>query len=298
MGPGDDLARGARLTTFTADDDATAPRVTVRTAVSVARQLARPVFGAAVTLIIVIALWFGLVKAFALDPLVAKSPADVWHYLLSGSAARTHRAHVFAGLFRTLGDAAVGYAAGLAAALGVALTFAVARGAAQALLPMAILVRSVPLVAMTPLLTLIFGRGIVATSVIAGTVVFFPALVTMAFGLRSAPQQSVDVCRAYGGGTWAVMRKVMLPSALPAISAGARVGVPGAIAGAMLAEWLATGRGLGYAMLQDADTFDYGDLWASAALLTGVSVVCYHAIAVAESAARQLMFAGPARHES
>jgi len=152
------------------------------------------------------------------------------------------------------------------------------------MLPLAVLVRSVPLVAMTPVLTLVFGRGVLGTMVISGIVVFFPALVTMTFGLRSASRQSADLCRAYGGGTWTVARKVMLPSALPALFASARVAVPGAVIGAMLAEWLATGKGMGYGMLQDANAFNYVDIWASVALLTGVSVLLYNIIAIAESA--------------
>jgi ABC-type nitrate/sulfonate/bicarbonate transport system permease component len=174
--------------------------------------------------------------------------------------------------------------AGLIAAVAVALSFVLSRIIAGMLLPLAVLVRSVPLVAMTPVLTLVFGRGIVATTVIAGIVVFFPALVTMTFGLRSASRQSADLVRAYGGGTWTVARKVMLPSSLPALFASARIAVPGAVIGAMLAEWLATGVGMGYGMLQDANSFNYVDIWASAALLTGVSVVLYNLVAVAESA--------------
>ena len=53
--------------------------------------------------------------------------------------------------------------------------------------------------------------------------------------------------------------------------------------GAMLAEWLATGRGMGYGMLQDANAFNYVDIWASVTLLTGVSVLLYNVIASAES---------------
>ena len=126
--------------------------------------------------------------------------------------------------------------------------------------------------------------GVVAATVISGLVVFFPALLTMTFGLRSASRQSADVCRAYGGGTWTVARKVMLPSAMPALFASARIAVPGAVIGAMLAEWLATGQGMGYGMLQDANSFNYVDIWASVALLTGVSVLLYNVIAILESA--------------
>jgi ABC-type nitrate/sulfonate/bicarbonate transport system permease component len=247
-------------------------------------RLVRPLLNAVITLVVVIGLWFAAVKALNLDPLLAKTPADVWSYLVSGSTAASDRSSVFGALGQTLLDASYGFAAGLLAAVGVALSFVLSRTVAGMMLPLAVLVRSVPLVAMTPVITLVFGRGVLGTTVISGIVVFFPALVTMTFGLRSASRQAADLCRAYGGGTWTVARKVMLPSALPALFASARVAVPGAVIGAMLAEWLATGRGMGYGMLQDANAFNYVDIWASVALLTGVSVLLYNIIAIAESA--------------
>jgi len=248
------------------------------------RQLILPLLNALVTLAVIIGLWWGFVAAFNLDPLIAKTPADVWSYLINGAKGGSGAQSVWGGLGRTLLDAALGFAAGLFAAVAVALSFVLSRIVAGMLLPLAVLVRSVPLVAMTPVLTLVFGRGIMATTVISGIVVFFPALVTMTFGLRSASRQSADLVRAYGGGTWTVARKVMLPSALPALFASARIAVPGAVIGAMLAEWLATGQGMGYGMLQDANSFNYVDIWASVALLTGVSVLLYNLIAIAESA--------------
>jgi ABC-type nitrate/sulfonate/bicarbonate transport system permease component len=48
---------------------------------------------------------------------------------------------------------------------------------------------------------------------------------------------------------------------VPAFFASARVGAPGALIGALLAEWLAIGQGLGYAMLKDTQTFEYDHLW-------------------------------------
>jgi ABC-type nitrate/sulfonate/bicarbonate transport system permease component len=257
-----------------------APR---RSASEMAWRLLRPALNAFAALAVVVALWYGFLQAYNIDPLVAKSPSDVWRYLLSGPEAHTHRSLVASGLGRTLADASTGFVAGLVAAVVVALLFVLLRSVEQALLPLAVVVRSVPLVAMTPLLTLVFGRGFLATMVISGIVVFFPALVTMTFGLRSASRQAADVCRAYGAGSWTIARKVMLPSALPALFASARIGVPGALIGAMLAEWLATGKGLGYGMLQDSNTFDYDHLWASVAMLTLVSVLLYNAIAAIEN---------------
>ena len=253
-----------------------------RRAGSAGRAL-RPLASVLISLTVVLLLWTAFIRLFHLDPLVAKSPAAVARYLFSGADAGTHRAAVASGLGQTMRDAALGFSAGLIAAAVVALVFVLSRSVEQALLPLAVTVRSVPLVAMTPVLTLVFGRGLLGTMVISGILVFFPALVTIVFGFRSTSRQAVDLCRAYGANGWTVARKVMLPSALPALFASARIGVPGAVVGAMLAEWLATGRGLGYAMLQDASTFEYAHLWASVVAVTLASVILYYAVAGLES---------------
>jgi ABC-type nitrate/sulfonate/bicarbonate transport system permease component len=88
----------------------------------------------------------------------------------SGSGATS----VWGGLGWTLLDATYGFVAGLVSAVAVALSFVLSRIVAGMLLPLAVLVRSVPLVAMTPALTLVFCRGIAATTVIAGIVALFP----------------------------------------------------------------------------------------------------------------------------
>jgi ABC-type nitrate/sulfonate/bicarbonate transport system permease component len=244
----------------------------------------RVVLTAAVSVAVIIGLWIAFLKVFHVNSLVGKSPGQVWQYLFGDDAA-AHRKNLMHGLRQTLYDAGVGYVVGLGAAAIVALAFVLFRPLEQALLPVAIVVRSIPLVAMTPLIIFVFGRGVMGTAVIAGLIVFFPSLVTICFGLRSASRQATELCQVYGAGRLTVARKVMLPSSLPAFFASARISVPGAIVGAMIAEWLSTGRGLGYAMATDPNSFDYAHLWASVAVLTATSVLIYFALAAVEALA-------------
>jgi ABC-type nitrate/sulfonate/bicarbonate transport system permease component len=227
--------------------------------------------------------WLAFLKYFSVNPMVAKSPADVWDYLFSVPSAAANRSLVLSGLWRTLLDAGLGLVAGLLAAVGVAMLFVLSRTAERSFMPVAMVVRSVPLVAMTPVLTLVFGRGLLATTVISGLIVFFPALVNLVLGLRSAAPEAADLIRAYGGTTWTTMRKVMIPTALPAFFASARISAPGSLIGALLAEWLATGKGLGYQMLQDFSTFKYDDLWTSVVVVAMASLIVYTLIGVLEA---------------
>lgn len=232
----------------------------------------------------VVICWWLFLAVFDINPLVGKTPADVWTYLATGTDAAAHRASMAADLRTTLINAGVGYAAGLTLGVVVAATFHAYSLAEETLMPVALVVRSVPLVAMTPLVALVFGTGLLAVTVLAGIVVFFPALVNVSDGLRSCSPTSIDLVHAYGGGSLAVLRRVALPSAVPAIFASARISVPGALIGALLAEWLATGDGMGARLQTSVFAFGYDDLWAGVVVLTVVSLLIYAAVSALESA--------------
>lgn len=248
-----------------------------------------------VALGLVLVLWIGLLKAFSISPLVGKPPQDVVKYLFTDSGASANRSAVWSQLQTTLKDASTGFVAGLLAAMVVAGLFVLFRAVEQAFMPIAMLLRSVPLVAMTPIILLVFGRDFTGVAVISGIVVFFPALVTIVFGLRSTSQQATDLVMAYGGSRLTVLLKVGLPTALPAVFAAARISVPGSLVGALIAEWLATGKGVGGGILNAIGAFDYGLVWASIVVLTLVSLVLYTVVGVLETAVLSRFGPDPAR---
>jgi sulfonate transport system permease protein len=247
-----------------------------------ATGLVRSAASLIVSLAVIVGLWYGAIAASGLNRYIAKTPADVWTYLFAGDAAATRRGELLGQLAVTLRDAGIGYVSGSVAAVVVALAVVLSRAVQQTVLPMAIALRSVPLVAMTPLLALVFGRGIAGVTVIVGIVTFFPTLVNVVEGLRSAPAQSLDLIRAFGGGSGTTLRRVQLPYALPALFASAKIAAPGALLGAMLAEWLATGHGLGYLMLLNSTTSKFASLWSATVLITVVSVLIYNVVGAVE----------------
>jgi ABC-type nitrate/sulfonate/bicarbonate transport system permease component len=228
-------------------------------------------------------LWLAVVNLFSFSPYVVKSPSDVWTYLFSGPDATANRSSVLQPLGTTLGDGAYGFCLGMGAAVLAALAFVTAPAVERTFMPLATLLRSVPLVTMTPLIVLVFGRGIGGIAVIGGIVVFFPALVTIVHGLRATPPHALDVVAVYGGGQRSALVKVALPGALPHLFAAARLSVPSALVGALVTEWLATGKGIGGVILSDIGAFGYLHLWASIIVLTSVSVLLYTLVGAAEA---------------
>jgi ABC-type nitrate/sulfonate/bicarbonate transport system permease component len=235
-----------------------------------------------ISLAVVLGAWQLFLTAFHINSFIGRGPLDVWRYLTTSTTAGEARAQLYHASVTTLRDALVGLVAGTVAALVCAIAFNLKRTVEQTFMPIAMVLRSVPLVAMTPLIALIFGRGLMGVTVIAGIVTFFPTLVNVTLALRATPQASLDLFQAYGAGPLTTLRKVQLPSALPAVFASLRIAAPLALIGALLAEWLATGRGLGYLMLQSETLSNYNLLWAATVLVTAYSVFLYTAISGVE----------------
>lgn len=235
------------------------------------------------TLLTVLVIWQGSIWAFGLTPFVAKGPADVYRFLFDMPASAAARSDLVGKLGETLADAVVGFAAGLALALIAAIVFQLSKGIEAALMPIALLLRSVPLIAFAPVIIMIFGRDFWTVAVMGGIVVLFPALVNIAFGLKSASPQMVDLVQVYGGNSFTALRKVALPSSLPAFFAAVRISAPGAITGALLAEWLATGGGIGGVINGYVTSAQFNKLWAAVVLVTAVSLVLYNVMLTIEN---------------
>ncbi len=247
----------------------------------------RGILATAGTIIVLVLLWDLALRVFKVSPFVGKGPLDVAAFFLSSPDAAENRSTILAETMTTLGHAAIGFTAGLGVAIVVAMLFVLIPPLEFAIMPLAMMMRSVPLVALAPIVILIFGRDIMTLSVIGGLVVFFPALVNLTMGLRSTPTQMTDLISVYGGRGVTVMRMVRVPAALPALFSSIRIAIPGAIGGALLAEWLATGNGLGYGIVSAIGRSDNTFVWACVVAITASSLLLYGLASVLEQAVRR-----------
>ncbi len=201
-------------------------------------------------------------------------------------SAETARAQLREAWLVTLANAGIGFVTvGLVLAMVIAASFVLFKPFEFAFMPIAMLLRSVPLVAMAPVLLLIFGQGKLGIATIGAIVVLFPALVNIALGLRSASPMSLDLIKVNGGSDLRTLLMVRVPSALPALFASIRISVPGAIVGAMLAEWLSGFTGLGGILNDYKGRGNFGGVWAIVVVSVVTSIVGYAIAAIIESAA-------------
>ena len=255
-----------------------------------AKSLGRSMLNALITVVIVLALWQAVVSFTGISPFVAKGPLEVFRYLLvdnpekPDSTAASHRELLAPLVAQTLMDAVLGFVVGMAIAVALAMIFTLSKTVEAGVMPLALLLRSIPLVSIAPVIILITGRGTPASvAVIGSIVVLFPALASVLFGLSRANRESLDLVRVYGGGTLMTLIKVSIPGALPSLFAAARVSVPGAVTGALLAEWLSTGAGIGGSILKFNASAQFEYLWSSVALITFITLVLYNVVQIIEN---------------
>ena len=246
------------------------------------RRLLRSAVEVAISLVLVIALWEGVLRLFDLDPFFAKRPVDVWEALVSGPNAAANRDEIFTALGQTARVAVPGYVLGLVVGAGVAAVFDLWPSVRRTASPFAVALRCVPIVAIAPLLVEAFGRDVVGTVVTVAILTFFPTLVACAQGLRQTPGEVLDLYAVYAVSPARTLVSAQVPAMLPAFFAAARIAVPATVLAATVAEWLATGTGMGNLMSVAAVNSRYTTLWSCVVVLTLMATLLYGAVATAE----------------
>jgi sulfonate transport system permease protein len=228
-------------------------------------------------------IWWAVLAGFAVSPVIARGPLAVWTYLTSGPDAAEARSTILQALGQSLPWAGIGLVIAVSVALGLAVLGVVWRGVTAALMPVSLILQTMPLVALTPIVVLVFGRGIATTLVVTVAVTFFPAFITIAQGLSQVPKPALELLDVYGATRMQKLRFVSLPGSLPHVCAAARLVAPAALLGVMIAEWLATGYGLGNLLNEARGELDYGMIWAVAFVTIAVSVGFYQLVRLIEA---------------
>jgi NitT/TauT family transport system permease protein len=217
----------------------------------------------------VIVLWQLLVDAFHVPKFILPSPLAALSTL--GYAKYAWASNLLVTAIEILGGFALGAIVGVA----LALIFTWSRAVALILLPLFVTLNMIPKVAMGPLVIVWFSYGIFANILIAFSICFFPILLTTARGLSEVEPDLLDLVKSLRGSRWTLFRKIQLPGSLPYVFSGMKVGAILAVAGAIVGEFIASDRGLGYLMIQVQSALDTPAMVMAVILLTLLGVALY-----------------------
>lgn len=182
----------------------------------------------------------------------------------------------------TIGETLAGFV--LASFIGVATAFAIfySRLFERAVYPLLVAMQTVPKVALAPLLVLYLGYDFAPKCFLAFILAYFPIVIATVVGLRALDSAMVNLVRSMGASEWQTFFKIRLPYALPSIFGGLKVGISLAVIGAVIGEYVAAERGLGYLQLQASSQFDTVLSFAALVIISIIGIVTFWALEVFE----------------
>jgi len=163
---------------------------------------------------------------------------------------------LFGHLLVTLRETFPGFLLGGAARIAVGVVLARLDFLARVLDPFIVATNGIPRVALAPLFIIWFGIGELSKIVLASTLTFFLTFYGTFSGLRAVEPAYRDIARVMGAGERQIFLKVLLPAASPWIVSALKVGVPFSLIGAIIGEFMAASRGLGYMIQLNTNQFD------------------------------------------
>jgi NitT/TauT family transport system permease protein len=216
-----------------------------------------------------LAVWEVVSRYLVANALFLASPSEiaVAIYTLAVTGQLWHHVVVSAIEF------AVGYV--IASVLGILCGLAMASSATvkRALQPWISGLYATPTIALAPLFILWLGIGIWSKVLVVIFLVLFPVAINTEAGLRTTSERLIEMLRSFGATRRQIFLKVSLPSAVPFILAGLKLGIGRGLIGVVVAELFGSRAGLGRLISQSADAFNMPDLFAGVVILAFAGIV-------------------------
>tara|TARA_B100001142_G_scaffold114535_1_gene116707 strand:- start:797 stop:1630 length:834 start_codon:yes stop_codon:yes gene_type:complete len=225
-------------------------------------------------MIIVLSLWQFITWAFSVPDYLVPSPTVI------GAAIKEDIHLLLSNSVPTITEAFLGFLLGNTIALLVAVSFVYNATVEEMFYPVAILIKTIPIVAIAPVLKIILGNGLEPKIVIAALISFFPTLVNAVRGFRAVNPELLELMHVLSATKTQTFRRVRLYAALPYIFSALKISVTMCVLGAIVGEWIGANAGLGYLLIQSMFDFNAPRLFAtiltsSAVAIAGFAIVSW-----------------------
>jgi len=229
------------------------------------------------TLVVLVILWELAARLFQIPSFVLPAPSRI----MGGfDAVDTSRwiAHIWA----TLHIALIGYFVSIAVSLPIAIGLTRSKILSDSLYPLLVIVQSTPVVAVAPIIIVALGTGDLPRVVITFLIAFFPLVVSMTTGLMATPPELIELSRSLRAPTWREFTQIRIPYAIPYIFSGLRISITLSIIGAVVAEFVAAEKGLGFFIQFSTSLFKVPQAWAGLSILVLLSLALFQLVSVVQ----------------
>ena len=217
-------------------------------------------------------LWQALVSLSGTPAYILPGPLPV------AKALATHLPILGPHLATTVTEILLGLVLGVLLGASTALTMIISPLLKRWMLPILVISQAIPVFALAPVLVLWFGYGMASKIAMAVLIIYFPVTASFYGGMQRTDPDLLDLARIMGARPLAILRSIVIPSALPAFAAGVRVATAVAPIGAVVGEWVGSSGGLGFYMLHANARMQIDLMFAALTLLACVSLLLYFLI--------------------
>lgn len=233
-----------------------------------------------------LALWELITAGFHVPSYMAPSPVEVL------AAFRDEGQTLWNNFWPTLLEALLGFFFGNTAAVLVAVLFVYSQTAERAFYPVAVFMHTIPIIAIAPILVLLFGNGYTPKIIIAAMICFFPTLVNMVRGLKAVSPAALELMQVLSATKAEIFWKLRLQSSLPFLFAALKIAATTCVIGAIVGEWIGSSFGLGALIIEATYNFRSSLLYATVFVAALLAVLLFSAVSLLE--ARIIRWKSPA----
>ena len=228
--------------------------------------------GAILIAIALLLLWEAGVRLLGIKEYLLPPPTKIWTEFAKRSGT------VMGGAWVTTQEILGGYLLAVLVSIPFALAVTYSRFMENAVYPVVVFLQIVPKIAIAPLFIIWFGFGYTPKLLIVFLLSFFPIVVSSIAGFKAVDPEIMDFARTTGAGGWKLFARIRLPRALPDIFTGMKVGAALSATAAIVAEFVASDRGLGYLLLQYNGNLDTPMVFAVIFLLSFIGLAVYYTV--------------------
>ncbi|MET0544315.1 MAG: ABC transporter permease [Variovorax sp.] len=214
-------------------------------------------------------LWEIVCLAFSVSDLILPRPSQIAKVLIEKMPLLWP--HAIQTLYTTFAGFVLGVIAGVVIGVGIGSS----KLAYDVTYPLLVGFSSIPKVAVVPLFVVWFGAGTVPAILTSMVISIFPVVVNVATGLASTEPELEDVLRVLGARKRDILWNVGLPRALPYLFASLKIAITLSFVGTVLAETVASNKGIGTVMMIASGNFDVPMVFAGLFLLAAMGVALY-----------------------
>ncbi|MGV6876015.1 ABC transporter permease [Pseudochelatococcus sp. B33] len=222
--------------------------------------------------VIIISAWSLAIVLFRIPSYILPAPSSVLTTILDNKLLIVRHS------LSTLTVIALGFLISVVVGITAAVLVVMNRTIERALMPIIIGSQTIPKVAIAPLLVVWLGFGIEPKVAVTFLISFFPIVVSTITGLKAVESEMLELVRSMGAGSLRTVFLLRIPTALPQVLSGLKLGITAAVVGAVVAEFVGSDSGLGYLLLTSTAVLDGPMVWAALLVLVAIGVLLFAAI--------------------